>query len=378
MPPVTSTRMRRWAIRTTFVVVLLALLYGSLYQHLRAAGLLMRMTHSTHFLAGFSRHAVAERRNVLRTPNGELRVRYYDPQGLQDPPTIVLVHGLQHLGIEEPRLVHFARTIAESGIQVVTPQLPGIERYELSRQTITAISDSVMSISAANRGRAVGVVGMSFSGGLALIAAAEPKVMPHVAFVAAIGAHHELSRVATFYATGEIPSPSGMIVKAKPHEYGALVIVFGSLEDFFTPADVPIAGETMRLLLYEDVAAARRQAQQLSPGGRATMERLFAHEQSGIQPALLRSIQRNQAHLAEMSPAGKLRGLQVPVMLLHGSADDIIPPSESLWLAQEAPNVSHTLVTPLLSHVDLQQVSWRDRLAVIHFMAILLWRASNT
>ena len=342
----------------------------------------MRLTdsHAKGPIANLSRYAVTESRYALRTERGDVPVRLFSPQGIEDPPAIVLVHGLQHLGIEEPRLMSLARAIAECGIAVLTPQLPGIEEYEISDKSITTIGASVNAFSEGRRGRPVGLIGMSFSGGLALIAAADPEVMPHVAFVVAIGAHHDLARVATFYATGQIPGPDGTVIQAKPHEYGPLVIVFGSASDFFSKQDVPVAQQAMRLLLYEQVAAAKNKADELSPAGRMRMQELFAHEHSGIQPALLENIQRNRTRLLGLSPVGKLHDLQVPVLLLHGVADDIIPPSESLWLEREIPAgmLKQTLVTPLLSHVDLQKVSLRDRLAVIHFMAILLQMASQT
>lgn len=361
------------------VVLLAALSLGS-YQHLRAAGLLLRMMNVDHPIASVSRHKVIATTYELPTASGDVRVRLFTPQGDDDAPAIVLVHGLQHLGIEEPRLIKFARTIAESGVIVLTPQLPGIEQYEISAASIRTIGHTVQAFSVARAGRPVGILGMSFSGGLALIAAADPAVMPHVAFVVAIGAHHELARVATFYAKGEIPGPDGVIIKSRVHEYGPLVIVFGSVEDFFSTTDAPIAKEAMRLLLYEDVAAAKRKAEELSPPGRKRMHELFAHEHSGIQPLLLDNIQRNRPRLQGLSPAGKLRALRVPVLLLHGSADDIIPPSETLWLARDIPPplLKQTLITPLLSHVDLQNVSLRERVAVVHFMAILLHMASQT
>lgn len=382
MPPVVPLRIQRWQWRVALgLAALLALSLGS-YQHLRAAGLLLRLMDSKASgpLANFSRHAVIESRYAMRTENGEVQVRLFSPKDIEDPPAVVLVHGLQHLGIEEPRLISFARTIAESGVAVLAPQLPGIAGYEISQASIVTIGDTVRAFSASRQGRPVGLIGMSFSGGLALIASTDPQVVPSVAFVVAIGAHHDLSRVATFYATGEIAAPGGRISQSRPHEYGPLVIVFGSLQDFFSPADVPVARETMRLLLYEEVAAAKHKAIELSPGGRKRMDQLFAHEQSGIQPALLANIGRNRTRLMGLSPAGRLAALRIPVLLMHGSADDIIPPSETLWLQQEIPPglLKQTLITPLLSHVDLQSVSVRDRLAVVHFMAILLHMTSES
>ena len=46
-------------------------------------------------------------------------------------PGIVVVHGMHELGINEPRLVNFARSLAASGFFVMTPQVPGIADYRV-------------------------------------------------------------------------------------------------------------------------------------------------------------------------------------------------------------------------------------------------------
>jgi dienelactone hydrolase len=369
-------------VRAGFSLLALFAVYLGSYQHLRAAGLLVRLTDPSagSAIANFERHGVVESRYSLPTAGGDIQVRLFTPKNTEDAPAVVLVHGLQHLGIDEPRLISFARTIAESGVAVLTPQLPGIAEYEISTHSIQTIGTTVQAFSTARRGRPVGLIGMSFSGGLALIAAADPEVMPYVAFVVAIGAHHDLSRVARFYATGKITTVDSKIMEARPHEYGPLVIVFGSVSDFFSAQDAPIAREAMRLLLYEEVAAAKSKASELSGAGKKRMDELFAQEHSGIRPALLENIERSGPRLQNLSPAGKLGELRVPVLLLHGSGDDIIPPSEIKWLEKEIhPSMlKQTLITPLLSHVDLQTVSAKERLAVVHFMAVLLQMASET
>jgi len=377
-----SPKKQWWLRGSVAVLALLAMVALASSNYVVSAGLLLRLMQpqSSNLLARAVRHEVVERRYSLQTPNGEVPARLFAPANDEKAPAVVLVHGIQHLGIEEPRLINFARAIAESGVAVMTPQLPGIENYEISEGSIQTIGDAVRAFSEQRGGRKVGVIGMSFSGGLALIAAARDSVIPHVAFVVAVGAHHDLSRVAWFYATGAIRRPDGSLLHGPPHEYGPLVIVFGSLGDFFSEKDIPVARETMRLLLYEDVAASRKKAEELSPEGRKLMEDLFAHEQSSLQPALLRNIQRNSLRLAVLSPANQIDGLRVPVLLLHGKGDNIIPYTESLWLEHEIPPglLKQSLVTPLLSHVDLQEVSIRDHVAVVHFMAVLLQMADET
>ena len=80
----------------------------------------------------------------------------------------------------------------------------------------------------------------------------------------------------------------------------------------------------------------------------------------------------------QVSPHGKLAGIKVPVYLLHGAGDSVIPPSETLWLAADLPaaRLRRVLVSPAISHVELgSDPSMLDELAVVDFLAAVLHEA---
>src|SRR5688500_2515965 len=62
-----------------------------------------------------------EEERSIPSRHGPLRARIYRPDGKTDR-TIVLVPGVHADGIEEPRLVGFARDVARTGFAVVTPE----------------------------------------------------------------------------------------------------------------------------------------------------------------------------------------------------------------------------------------------------------------
>jgi pimeloyl-ACP methyl ester carboxylesterase len=87
----------------------------------------------------------------------------------------------------------------------------------------------------------------------------------------------------------------------------------------------------------------------------------------------------DQSQLAALSPQGHLSELHVPVFILHGLTDDIIPSTESLWLEREIPQpyLREALITPAFSHVDPEKAaSWREELRLVKFLADVM-RAST-
>ena len=72
---------------------------------------------------------------------------------------------------------------------------------------------------------------------------------------------------------------------------------------------------------------------------------------------MLQEIDRHSKEMDAVSPSGKMAGLHVPVYLLHGSGDTIIPASESLWLARDVPHddLRAVLISPALVHVDMDK-----------------------
>jgi len=105
------------------------------------------------------------------------------------------------------------------------------------------------------------------------------------------------------------------------------------------------------------------------------MEILIARRITELRPKLLEAIQEDGARMAEISPRGKLGALRVPVFLLHGATDDIIPSTETLWLEKEIPKpyLREALITPAFSHVDPDKHAvWRDQLRLVNFLAGIL------
>ena len=307
-----------------------------------------------------------------------VRAREYVPADKANAPALVLFHGVHHLGIDEPRLEAFATSMARCGIRVLTPELPDIKDYHVDASSIRTIGESAKWF-ANQTGAPVGVMGLSFSGGLALVAASEPEYRSSFTFVFAVGSQDSMGRVTDYFRTGRDPRPNGSVETLPPHEYGPLVLEYEYVEDFVPAPDVPAIRTVLRAHLYEDKAAEKSTMEALSSAQRAEAVSLMDTSSGKTQALLAASNQRHAGELADLSPQGRLETLTVPVYLLHGEADNIIPSAETLWMAQELPHATlkSALVSPVISHIDFEssQPTWLDQWRLIHFFALVLQAA---
>jgi pimeloyl-ACP methyl ester carboxylesterase len=342
--------------------------------HLRSLSLMLRFSNpQAHGVAThFASHPFIEEDVVTQTPHGPLRYRLYAPQDVKNPGGIVLLHGVHHLGIEDPRMWNLARALAGAGVLVMTPELQDLADYRVTVRTIDVIGDSAVVLSR-RMDRTVGVIGLSFAGGLALLAANRSEFRDKIGYVVAIGAHDDMGRVARFFAANVIAKPDGTEAPFQAHEYGVLVLAYSHLEDFFSPRDVPIAREALRQWLWEQPDALKTAAA-LSPEGQKKLDLLLHHREQMREP-LLAEITLHKDEMAAVSPHGHLAQLRTSVFLLHGAGDTIIPSSETLWLAKDVPQPDRrsALVSPALVHVDMgDQVTWQQQWQLVDFMAQVL------
>jgi acetyl esterase/lipase len=321
---------------------------------------------------------------TIPTSKGPIRARLYEPQNHPNAPAIVVLHGVHHLGIDEPRLIAFASAMSSCGLRVLTPELPDIKDYHVGANSIATIGDSAVWMSQHANNRPVGVMGLSFSGGLALLAASDPQWHQSIKFVVAIGSQDEMARVATFYRTGEDPLPTGASERLAPHEYGALVLEYEHLEDFIPPdqsADLAPIRAVLRAHLYEDWPGEKAALATLTPAQLILAHQLIDTTSPITRAQLAHAETLHIEDMAGVSPHGHLKQLTTPVYLLHGAGDNIIPSAETEWMATELPAASlqAELISPILSHINLDGANptAMDQWRLVHFFALILHAAES-
>jgi pimeloyl-ACP methyl ester carboxylesterase len=379
----TPHRFARYVRILCIVLVVLLALYALLHlrYELKSYALLTKFVNpqATGPLLKLETNAITSEEVSIPTDDGNVRGRLYLPAGVAHPHGIVVLPGVHHLGIDDPRFINFSRALAGSGFAVLTPTLSALADYHLNASSITTIGASPAWLEQRLGSGKITVIALSFSGGLALLAACDPQYALHMRALVLFGAYENLERVTRFLTTGQEEFPDGRVIAAPAHDYGASVFVYAHLQQFFDAKDLPAAHEALQYWLWEEPQNLQPWLNKLSLPARAIIDDLMARRIDLLRPKLLDAIQANAAELAAVSPHGHIANLRVPVYILHGAEDTVIPPAESLWLEKEVPRgeLRAILITPAFTHVDPRnQASWIDELRLVDFIASVL-RAAN-
>jgi pimeloyl-ACP methyl ester carboxylesterase len=363
------------------LVVAIAAATPSAHDHLRAASVLARFSNpqDNDRLANFDRHAVDEKTFCFAGEKEQLCGRIYSPHDMTRAPGIVLLHGVHPLGIEEPRLVSFARALSASGVTVFTPPVKELADFRISPASVPTIGLSAQALHQEIGRGPVGIIGFSFAGGLALLAAADPRYADDIGFVAAIGAHHDLDRVARFFFTDQIQTVDGKTILMPAHEYGGAVLVYMKAEKFF-PGEAENARVAIRHWLMEEPDKAKLAETQLSASAHARFETLHSRQFGESITDFLRIVEESREEMNAVSPRGHLGSLRARVYLLHGTEDNVIPASEADWLASEVPSglLKTKVLSPAIIHVDpSEKISAKEEFDLVHYIAGILDEADR-
>ena len=307
---------------------------------------------------------------------GRLRARVYRPasSGIPDSPSsndgppVLIVPGVHAAGIDEPRLVQFARDVSSMGRTAVALELPDLKQYRITTQTTDMIEDAARWLSStsgfAPDGR-IGLMGISFAGGLSIVAAARASISQRVAFAMSFGGHGDLPQTLRYLCTGILPDGS---TNRPPHDYGIAIILLGVADRVVPPGQVTPLREAILAFLNAshvdmwdkaqakiEFARAKEMAEALPEPARTFMGYVNARDVATLGPLLLPHVTEMGSDEA-LSPARSTPPF--PVYLLHGTDDNVIPAVESelLEATYRDRGVEVTqLATPLITHAEVDR-----------------------
>ena len=369
--------MRRRLLLLSIVaaLVVIGLIIGTPYA--RATSLIVRGAHLGGSIEAFADdhayHVTVRPVHLVPTRYGDVRAQFYLPDKAIGYPVLV-IPGIHSAGIEEGRLTALSAQLAATGLPVMTMALPDLQAYRITPKATDTIEDAVRWLSdrrdLAREGK-IGVVGISFAGGLAICAAGRDSIKDRLAYVLSFGGHADLPRVMHFLATGEETPVPGVKIHP-PHDYGVAVILYGLVDRGVVPSDQVVAlreGISIFLLASQQTVLTPDQA-------RATFARARAFEQKLPEPSRTYLHYVNDRDIRKLGPilvpylnqlsaddpalsADRAPAIpKAPVYLLHGIDDTVIPAVESALLAKylrdEGADV-HLLLSGLITHADVSK-----------------------
>lgn len=362
------------------LVVVLALAAGCATlatAYARAASLIVRAAHlggRLETIAQSRAHAVTRQpRQMVPTRHGEVPARFYLPDG-SPTRTVMLVPGIHSMGIDEVRLTALAHDLAATGVRVLTLALPDLQQYRITPYSTDIIEDATTWLARqpdlAPDGR-IGLIGISFAGGLSVAAASRPSIRDHLAFVLSFGGHGDLPRVMRYLATGDEVAVPGVRIHP-PHDYGVAIILYGLADRGIVPTgQVDALREGIRTFLLASqqagmnraqsevtFAEARAYAATLPEPSRTYMTYVNDRAVKKLGPVLVPYLHQMGATDPSLSADRKDDVPAAPIYLLHGDDDTVIPAVESVllgdYLRERGADV-HVLLSGLITHAEVDR-----------------------
>lgn len=378
-----ATRKRWRAIVATIAIAVVAA-WWLLWPDVTSAALLLDLADPGSRI----RAALPVRVASIRESDVAVPTRHGDVEGRLHVPkdgashALLIVPGVHAGGIHEPRLAALSRRVAGAGVTVLTLPLPDLRAYRITPESTDQIEDAINWLSSrqdlAPTGR-IGVIGVSFAGGLALVAAGRPGMRERLTAVVSLGGHADLPRAMAYACTGRLPDGS----IRTPHDYGVVLALRAGIPHLVPPDQVAALDRGVVTFLDASsyatfdmaramtlLADARAQEEALPEPARTLMHYVNTRDIVPLGARVAPFVERLGGHPAlspERSPA-----TSAPVFILHGQLDNVIPTPEAdrlvAVLTRAGNSHVHTIVTPLVTHAAMQSdVAWSDGWRLVRF-----------
>jgi pimeloyl-ACP methyl ester carboxylesterase len=271
-------------------------------------------------------------------------------------PAIVFLNGVTRRGRFHPEVQRLAHALARAGYLVAVPDPPGLRDGVLSLRTLAGTEAVVRAVLArSDVSGPVTLFGVSAGGSLALLAAEDAAIAPHVRVVGGLAPYTNLADVVRIVTTGTYVE-GGRVHRYQSKPFAALVaarslaaalpsahdreLVLARLAPITVPENAPNLLQPLR-----DLDAAR-----LRPSTRAFLRLLLNRDPQRFD-ALYRALPASTRRAVELlSPLSGASHLQAPVLIVSAPHDKYFPPEQTRALARRAASHVQLTVTPALAH----------------------------
>ena len=293
-----------------------------------------------------------------RGPRGMGRGDLYLPPPGRKRSGILLNHGVIDTGKDDPRLKRFANILCRAGFAVFVPDFAGMRSFRISPSDVDEIQAAFQHFLSRSEilPGSLGLFGFSYGAGPTIIAACRPAIRQQARFVVSFGGYYDLKNVLSFIATGHFDF-EGRKYFRRPQEYGKWVFLANNLELVESPEERAILKDIVQIKLRDEKAPIDEYLNRLGGEGRNILN-LLSHTDPSQTEGFMRKLPPSvQFTVKALSVAPVLPDLLASLILAHGEDDDLIPFTETLRLANAAPEPGkvYCQILKTYSHMDPDQ-----------------------
>jgi hypothetical protein len=269
---------------------------------------------------------------------------------------------------------------------VVTVAAPDLTKFKVTAAVTDVIEDAVKWTSEQPQFRTdgkIGIVGISFTGGLSIVAAGRASIRDRVAFVMSFGGHGDLSRAMHYLASGEVlgdleaAKRSSAVAGAEhvgvhpPHDYGLAVTLLNlvgqvvppdqvaalskGIDGFLLASSLAVTDPPKSVPVFEEM---KQYQETLPEPSRTYMQYVNDRAVDKLGPILMPVIERLKNH-PDMPALSAERATPptAPIFLLHGVDDSVIPSVETVLLAEHLRGKADVtgLLSGLITHAEVNR-----------------------
>lgn len=309
------------------------------------------LIRATRIVLALARPRPLPSRHVeLDLEGGAGGVVVYDPPRGEPDAAVVIVPGLAIESHNDQRLHNLAMGFARGGLRGIVLEVPDMADLRIRPETEHDVAARLVALDAAGLvpGHRLGMLGPSFSGSLALRAAALPIAAPLVRSVITVGAYAEAAQTVDFLFHAD-----------EADAYGRMLLMLNFLRVVEDVSDPFL--DALRVAIVDT----GRPPDQAELG--AALATLSKHDRERLtalleDPAAWRAVgdsmlERGADIFHAMSVSPIVDRLRCDVFVMHGEHDNIVPASESIALHESLTSAglsSQLVVTPLLDHANIQ------------------------
>jgi dienelactone hydrolase len=284
----------------------------------------------------------------------------FRPPGDGSHPGIVLNHGVSARGMNDVRLINFADALARCGYVALVPEFVNLKEFRVRPTDVDEIIGAyeyLEQLPDVDPAR-VGFFGFSYAGGLAVLAANDPRIADRVRFCFMLGSYYDLSSIAVYATTGYFRENDEWIY-LEPRHSGKWAFLKNMLEMVDDDRDRGLLSRVADAKLADEARDVSATADSLGAEG-ALLYDIMTNDDPDRATGLIEGLSpRILDFFDKLSLRGNIDDVTAHLIIVHGRDDNLMPYTESIILAERAPPGATVQLRILDSfqHVDLS-FSW--------------------